>query len=280
MRLHTDHYFQIGHSHYIAGKPCQDFAISRTAIDGDHAFAVVSDGCSTGGNTDVGARILALATLTGLSVWGGSPAGLRNLQINKADNSQTLLGLHDRDMLATCVWAYANPEHLVMRVQGDGVLALKHKGGAITASLFEWNGNAPWYPAYRITDRAQYIERVHAGDASSAHLKITTAIWPGETWSSEVSTMPLDIYIGADASVGMRVPVADLEFAAVFTDGVTQIENLDWKDAVASLLSFKTTQGEFAKRRMIRELQVRAKNGCRALDDIAYAVIAFGQDGQ
>ena len=64
IKLHTDHYFHIGDTHLTAGKPCQDYAIS--SVDNNAAFAVVSDGCSTGGDTDIGSRIIALSTITAL----------------------------------------------------------------------------------------------------------------------------------------------------------------------------------------------------------------------
>src|SRR3989344_1803041 len=61
LRFSTDHYFHIGSAHYRNGKPCQDYALS--GVYGPVACAVVSDGCSTGRHTDVGARVLTLSTL-------------------------------------------------------------------------------------------------------------------------------------------------------------------------------------------------------------------------
>ncbi len=61
MSLKTDHTFQIGLQHLQTGKPCQDFALSGTIAD-DLVYAIVSDGCSSGGMTDIGARLMVLAT--------------------------------------------------------------------------------------------------------------------------------------------------------------------------------------------------------------------------
>jgi hypothetical protein len=67
--------------------------------------------------------------------------------------------------------------------------------------------------------------------------------------------------------------LAEIEYIAVFSDGVTQIENLGWQKAVSQLLAFKTTAGEFATRRLIRAVKDAEQLGKGPIDDIAYAVI-------
>ncbi|MDO8754959.1 MAG: hypothetical protein Q7J80_13765, partial [Anaerolineales bacterium] len=63
-----------------------------------------------------------------------------------------------------------------------------------------------------------------------------------------------------------------LEFVAVFSDGATQVDELDWKDVVVQSMAFKTAEGEFAKRRMSRLIQDSQKTGRGPIDDISYAV--------
>jgi hypothetical protein len=46
--------------------PCQDYALS--GVTRHLAYAVVADGCSSGGKTDIGARVLALATAIALAI--------------------------------------------------------------------------------------------------------------------------------------------------------------------------------------------------------------------
>ncbi len=60
MKFHTDHHFIIGHGHLADGKPCQDYTLS--GLVGGGAYAVVSDGCSSAGQTDIGSRIIAITT--------------------------------------------------------------------------------------------------------------------------------------------------------------------------------------------------------------------------
>ena len=66
-RFYVDDYFHIGQMHLGSGKPCQDYSFSGIIDEG--AFAIVSDGCSTGRHTDVGARIIVLSTVNAIQRW-------------------------------------------------------------------------------------------------------------------------------------------------------------------------------------------------------------------
>ena len=82
---------------------------------------------------------------------------------------------------------------------------------------------------------------------------------------------------GAIINIPKDLLLKELEFIAVFSDGVTQIDQVDWKDAVAMFMSFKNTTGEFAKRRMIRGITDAQKNNKGPIDDISYAVVRVEQ---
>ena len=51
--MNTDCYYEIGHSHIF----CEDYALA--GIVNNIGYAIVSDGCSSSDNVDVGARVLA-----------------------------------------------------------------------------------------------------------------------------------------------------------------------------------------------------------------------------
>jgi len=154
MRFSTDHYFQIGHAHYTAGKPCQDHALSRSS--GLIACAIVSDGCSTGGNTDAGARILTFGTLQAIRDHArASDGSLGTAAISITSRQQQLigavrpmLGLDRSDMFATCMYAYLTQQGAIIHVQGDGVVGIKFRNGSIETHRFDWAKNAPFYPSY------------------------------------------------------------------------------------------------------------------------------------
>ena len=64
MQFFTDEYFHIGRAHLGNGQPCQDYALSGQTEE--TAWAIISDGCSSGGKTDIGARLITLTTAKAL----------------------------------------------------------------------------------------------------------------------------------------------------------------------------------------------------------------------
>ena len=281
MLLATDSYFHIGLSHLNSGRPCQDYALSR--VYKDAAFAIVSDGCSSGGETDVGARILALSTALAMrDHW----TTVRNIEVDTAPleidvrqrvmmaGSRETLGLSNLDMLATCVYAYITPHGGFIHLKGDGVLAYKKRNGNVCMSRYEWADNKPFYPAY-IDDHFAGFIMEHGGDINAKRL--TAEHWE-YSHDGKFSELPSEEFTLGEGIRGITRPfsveeLTYLDCIAVFSDGVTQIEGLDWKDAVVELLAFKTTEGVFAKRRMMRVIKDAQKNGKSPIDDISYAVV-------
>lgn len=293
MKLSTDHYFQIGHSHYTAGKPCQDHALSRSS--GLIACAIVSDGCSTGGNTDVGSRILTFGTLQAIRDHAKASNGsLDTAAISITARQQQLIGTvrpmlgFDRsDMLATCVYAYVTQRGALIHVQGDGVIGIKHRNGCINMHRFDWARNAPFYPSYNDEEAREYILNLHRGVVDMAVMSHVSLVRSPDGKFEQEETSQISFSEGRDGYI-LRIPAEDLpaiEFIAVFTDGVSQIgklpngdDPLDWRDAVAEFLAFKNSAGAFAKRRMIRGIKDMHQFGKGPIDDISYAVVHIETD--
>lgn len=270
MRLTADSYFAIGHAHVTAGRPAQDYAM--TGVDGDSVIAVVSDGCSTGGRTDVGARIVALATIQAARI---SPTvlGITVGQLAASMTARDALGISNSDLLATCIFACASQEGAFYHVKGDGVVAVKHKSGHIWITRYEWADNTPFYFTYSESDRERFRE-VH-GDFGDAVRLTGTQVFTVSAGPVIVHETGYSLNQGMDG-VGrryLRSDLADIEFLAVFSDGVTQIDNVDWRDAVVELMSFKSTTGEFVKRRSMAALRKWREVGKGPIDDFSMAAI-------
>jgi hypothetical protein len=282
MKFFTDDYFHIGKAHLGSGKPCQDYVVSGSD---DFAFAVVSDGCSSGGNTDVGSRLLALATASAIKEnWILNNAIDKDVSVVQLEMQQRFilaglqntLNLNVHDMLATCIYSYICPNGGFVRICGDGTIALKYRSGKIVMHNFEWHNNTPYYPVYKNGFLKQFID-THGGDLDN--ICVSEEIWiidDKESFSSNVKEYSLREGIeGINISIDKQI-LDELEFIAIFSDGVTQIEGVAWHDAVEDFLSFKNTTGAFAKRRMIRGLKNMDKLGKDPMDDISYAVIGIG----
>ena len=280
MKFNTDSYFQIGSAHYSAGKPCQDYAVSGS--NESMATAIVSDGCSSGKRTDVGSRVLALGTLEVIvdhtkafkDSLDGVVVRIDSRQQQIIDTTQIILGLDPDDMLATCLYVYMTLNGGLVHIQGDGAVAFKFKDGHIDMYRYEWADNRPFYPSY-INGRLEGFVRSHGGNPSSPKLflnkitRTTTGYYISEIcekFSIEEGISGITLEISKDE-------LEEIDFVAVFSDGVSQIENTDWKEAVSDFMAFKNTTGDFAKRRMIRGIKEMQKIGKGPIDDISYAVV-------
>jgi len=266
--------------------PCQDYALSGV-YDGA-AFALVADGCSTGGDTDVGARILARSTVAAIrehwatfrnALGDTTPQEISVRQRVVTAGSREMLGLCNRDMYATCIYQYIAPGGGYVHLQGDGVFAYKMRDGHITMCRYEWMPDnegyvRPFYPAYAADGYASFI-KAHGGDVNEKRL--TKECW-GYTLDEGFKQLRREEFTLGEGIRGVTQTITaeeleTLDCSAVFSDGVTQIEGLDWKDAVVQLLAFRRTRGYFAKRRMIRMIKGIQKSGRAPIDDIAYAVV-------
>ncbi len=283
MKFTTDHYFQIGYQHYISGKPCQDYAISQN--NQENVCGIVSDGCSTGGNTDIGARIISLITLNILtySIYRDFQTyNLKSPQEEKLIRLQDTLEINNSDMVATCLSICINKFGGIINVQGDGILAVQFKDKTITMTKYEWTKNAPLYPIYSEEDIKNYIKIIHNGNIDEAKIISTQTEYnmKENTFSDEIKTeTSLVKYQEFWSPIILdRKDLDEIEYIAIFTDGICQIDQVDWKDAVIAFMNFKSSTGEFLKRRMIKQIKEYQKIGKGTSDDIAGAVIHIEED--
>lgn len=280
MTLSTDCLFVIGHTHTSTGKPCQDYALADAKDS--YAYAILCDGCSSGGDTDVGARVIARATCTFItlnhSIHGEFPAPEQVAvhrefvlpQIKKA------LSLKTDDLLATCLYAVVDENGGYVHALGDGIVAIKKQNGSTILFQFEWAENVPYYPAYG--SASAFIAR-HGGDLEALRLKRKR--WDidpeGKTALSETTDYSLREGIVGITTHFTANELAEIELIALFSDGPEQFGNAmgyaDWKDVVRELLAFKQLNGQFVVRRMRTMLRDHAKAGRQPMDDLSMAVI-------
>lgn len=279
MKLYTDHAFHIGKPHLTGGTPCQDYALS--GLCGDAAYAIVSDGCSSGRETDVGARLVAHAMKMELCEKGSTIKTLAGIQA-RLPTASNMWGFEEQDLLATCVSAYITDGFVRIRMFGDGVFAFKFKNGAVDMHQYEWNKNAPFYPAYWTHKAFDAFVAFHSDEPHPLLGRRALFRLDGTVVRNvKAHSISEGVYDLQARLTPWELRHHDgLEYVAVFTDGITQVDGLSWEDAVRQLLLFKTIEGSFAKRRLMRVVKDAEKNGRGCLDDIAYAVIRIGGDDE
>lgn len=258
MKFSADCSFHIGAQHLRSGLPCQDYA--ATAVMADGAFAVVSDGCSSGGRTDVGARVVALSAVREMR--SGHMPTFQPLKI-----AGGFLGIGLSDLLATRITMSLTPNAATFNLEGDGVVAYQSERGHIGMAKVEWDRNMPCYPAYASDDFARF----KAAHVESSGLMVTAcgriAGDPNPSMSEHQS------FHGMILNGWPIVINFPCRAVAAFSDGVCQVDGMTWHEVVLDLMAFRSTAGDFVKRRMNRFLHDAGKRGRGPIDDIAMAAI-------
>lgn len=289
MKFNTDSHFVIGRYHIRQNKPCQDHALDRIKDNGDAAVVCVSDGCSSGGHTDIGSRVITLSTIRAVMD--------RNLRIPintdiqpgfiaDAINtyslvSRTALSITNEDMLATSIYAVLNEHGGYIHMLGDGACAIKYKDGTIAVAVVDWEQNTPYYPIYR-ENLQEFIDvhmRFNNGERSA---KITSIITSEVTPS--IKYLPVEKAVQGHIIRLYEDEMKDIECIGIFSDGVTDFQDerkndrLPVKMVIDEMMSFKNYTGEFVKRRVSAALKTLAREDIHPNDDFSMAVIHINHD--
>jgi len=278
--LSADHHFHIGLPHTNSGKPCQDYAVSGELSD--VTYAVVSDGCSNAGATDVGSRLVALATVSALRKSTHASEVFDHCRAT-LENMQGALDLDRSDLCATRLYAVLGQNGGYVSVVGDGAVAFKYASGEVRLFVYSWErteeeGSFPYYPAYSMhggSGEASFV-KIHGNDPSAPWFREEVLCRdPSGVWRSE-NTRVLSLVQGMK---GIVLPVSefemeDLSFVALFSDGVSAVSKQSVTETADLFLGFKQLKGEFVKRTSIWAAKDLRKKGLEFTDDLAIAVIA------
>ncbi len=267
--MKVDSTFHIGQVHVHSVSPCQDYAAHRISPDGAEARIVVSDGCSTGGHTDVGSRLIALRALS------RSVCNIAELDIGAMHLE--FFGLKLSDLLATQIVAAVSNGVLTVSLQGDGVVAWIWDDD-ILFDRYEWDNNIPFYPIY---NSAMGQEAGLERSFQNAHVAdFPLTVTRSQAINGEL--YPLYEYkLPRHQHLLSRLPYQEtsgMRGVALFSDGICQVRNgagelLPWEAAARDCLEFKSTTGDFVKRRVRRAIQNWAKTGFVPQDDLSVAVL-------
>lgn len=272
--MHADSMFVIGTDHIKAGLPCQDYAVTGSGKEQEFTYAIVSDGCSSGRRTDMGSRITATSMERALLAFQGNQAAMWQDQRESMLAAMAALGCEFEDLYATCIYAYYSPKERYVHVRGDGAVAWKFPDGSIEMVSFDWGSlgqnNPPFYPAYGLVGPVLETFKEHyAADPAEALYSLRH-----QTADGEATLLGIDKYSLQEGIEGIRLPIPDEAVAvAIFTDGIMRVPELAWHEVIQRLLAFKSPNGAFVRRRMMRFLDNLAKDGSRPADDLACAAI-------
>ena len=301
MKMHVDSFFAKGFSHFV----CEDYVIHGTA---PIPYIVLSDGCSTSPNTDVGARILAHKVSGTI---GENPTARIQDTIAEAQKTVLGLGLPEQSLDVTLIIATIRDGGASVHFWGDGFCFYRRDGMDFMRRIY-FQPNMPSYLSYTL------CEGTWREYTKFQPMQIIEEYVNGELVDSRECEAPRSFH-------SLQVPLDGLECLAIASDGVEsfvrredsshtglglllpmprparfarpgrcphsrpsqlginsaesegaewEISNRNWYHTsihriAAEILGFKTTRGQFVKRRMKRMLKGLKADGVDHFDDLA-----------
>ena len=277
MKFNADSVFFQGYSHRI----CEDYALTGVVQKGHAAgtpYVVLSDGCSSSPNTDVGARIMCyvarkilndLAGVENIGSLGWEPIGWR--VATEAMNCATMMGADTSCLDATLLMAFPFQKGICVIMYGDGCLYARRKDSQRMEYMdISYANNCPFYPIYFLEQRRK---QQHAKIVGELGLTITGSFTPSmgrEDGKGKVCPphYPLIWHFDADA----------YDLVAISSDGMTSFLKMEDHAPLhhlqmgLDLLGFKGTNGDFLKRRLSKRLK-QLKVECDHYDDLSMGAI-------
>jgi len=269
--MHTDHFMEIGSSH----KVCEDYIIS--GMD-PVPHVILSDGCSSSENTDVGARILCytarryLNTLNQNSMnWADSGTWI----IKEANRMRSYLGLNKSALDATLMMIWVpniETKHIQMFIYGDGnTMVLFEKLDKIHHYEHNFKCNAPYYLSYqlipdgreRYTNKFGFSENYYEDWYAKEHHE-----W--ELYHKERTFLP------ANFPTAYLQPPKAVSAVIIASDGLSSFmldeypySDIDIHDIIDNLTDFKSTKDSFIQRRTRRTTKMLRNAGVVHTDDLS-----------
>ncbi|MNR71434.1 hypothetical protein D3C71_20500 [compost metagenome] len=269
--MHSDFAVLTGAHHTSGAKACQDFCLAETT--GERAWALVADGCSTGGLSDLGARAWSLAgrkLLRGLETLETDPQRLTASLLELAGPSLDDLAFEDG--FSTLALLQVQGSRVHASFFGDGALLARHLDGSMTLVNLQYTLSAPCYLNYLRHDEAR---RRWLAEYGRQELLVTVNRYDREgelvglTNRAQAASEPWQWEGDVEAD--------ELELVLVATDGVSS-RSEGFVATGKALLAVKSSTGEFLRRRLSRAARDWAAAGAMPADDLAAAGVWLGRE--
>lgn len=233
----------IGSDHKI----CEDYSLNGLL---PFPFFIISDGCSSAPNTDVGSRILVNMAKKNIDMLLIDYNLFLETTISQSKVIASLMGIDKESLLATLFIVVKLENKVIVLSVGDGDII--YKTNIINHLNFEYDKNIPFYPIY--------IKKIFE---NKNNLIIT---------NNGIKETKIFSYINY-----IELPLQDLEWIVCSTDGIKSFTNgVDLYDDYNDIVNFKNFKGDFIERKMKRFIKNLSKNGYQNSDDWTMGGISFG----
>lgn len=256
--IQTDTFLKIGKTHQV----CEDYIISG---DIPTKYVILSDGCSSSKQTDMGARILCHLAKQYL-LYRKDDYRFPCLDYNEmgswiihnAELVARQLGLKTTCLDATLIIAYAFQGIYYIYMYGDGVIVIEGMDKKISVMEVEFTKNAPFYLSYKIDPERMDLFHKMDQDLIVKHTSDTVSNKNGYAY---------------DYKCLFRYDTQFFPKILICSDGLTSfMKGTDPEQTLEiakEFLSYKSTKGEFLKRRLKRATKIYEADGIFHGDDLS-----------
>ena len=281
--MNADSAFNIGVAHAV----CQDYAIAgngRAHQEGNSRaspYVVLSDGCSSSPDSDIGARLLVKAAE--LRLRARMVLSARQLADAHRESARHALiwarrlGLASQAIDATLLTAHLNNDDLILACSGDGVIVLKSWTGALDVYAINYPSGYPLYPSY--AHQRERLQALKQEGRTCKEVRHYRGVSSGESIhleETDISNTLTEVF---------SVKSSEYRCAAVVSDGIhsfftthntetsKRVEGIPMESLLNELVSFKTVHGLFVGRRLKSFLKECQSKGWQHRDDLAIGAL-------
>lgn len=264
--MNTDTFIEIGKQH----KVCEDYIISGVK---PVPFIILSDGCSSSKNTEMGARILCYMAKQYIQYRKSELPHLDykkmgNWIIHNAEMSARQLGLDITSLDATLIVSFLINNMIKIYIYGDGCVVLKtpiplREGAHTIIKNIDFKDNAPYYLSYLVDDyrlglyRERNPYKTLVSKYSNGNFKFKEYEYDEPTIVEVPTPMFKAVLISSDG----------LESFIVEDPSIQRV--VEPHEIIDGFLAFKNTKGEFLKRRLKRHMSNLQNEGIGHYDDLS-----------
>lgn len=276
--MNTDSYFEIGSSHII----CQDYALH--GFYDDMAYTIISDGCSEGRYSEVGAQIIchvakhAIISLHQVNLFQEADKEtlcklLGNSIHKRIEEVGRLYPITSEALQATLIIAlsiqtYRGGYCSYVFAWGDGVIILKDDSGNTYIHEIEYPSGAPFY---LVTDPTIYRKSIEAENCKVIHkFYIENDDGRGFYTHSEIEHQPEKIFYLKQEM--------DIVSITICSDGIKSYQNenlikIPFVDIVPEYVDYASETGVFVECNMKFLKKKMLKQKWTHYDDICHGSI-------
>jgi serine/threonine protein phosphatase PrpC len=269
--IYLDQFLEIGSQH----KVCEDYIIhGETPLP----YIILSDGCSSSNNTEMGSRILCYLAKQFLNYRKDyfpniDYKDMGRWIIHNAEMSARQLGLTMTCLDATLIIAVFIENKVKVFMYGDGITVFKH-GDNIEVTFLDYSNNAPYYLSYLIDENRN--KTYH----DLKHQKFVRRILYKP--DGVITETPKTLF-AYDYPTILEYELSNLDSLFVCSDGInsflyqdhTTTNPIDIKDVVTEFTAFKNLKGMYLQRRLNTALKNMKKNNINHYDDLSVGSFLF-----